>query len=103
MKVYGTKEIRNVGIVGHGHAGKTSLVSAMLYDAGATPRFGRVDEGSSITDYDEDEIARKTSIRSALAYVEWIGTKINLIDTPGLARCIVDARSALRAADAAPV
>src|SRR2546423_7628776 len=103
MKVYGTKEIRNVGIVGHGHAGKTSLVSAMLYDAGATPRFGRVDEGSSVTDYDEDEIARKTSIHSTLAYVEWNGTKINLIDTPGFAAFILDAKTALRAADAALV
>ena len=103
MKVYGTKEIRNVGIVGHGHAGKTSLVSAILYDAGATPRFGRVDEGSTVTDYDEDEIARKTSIHSGLAYVEWNGTKINLIDTPGFAAFILDAKGALRAADAALV
>src|SRR6185369_2404194 len=103
MKVYGTKEIRNVGIVGHGHAGKTSLVSAMLFDAGATPRFGRVDEGSTVTDYDEDEIARKTSIHSALAYLDWNGTKINLIDTPGFAAFILDAKTALRAADAALV
>jgi elongation factor G len=103
MKVYGTKEIRNVGIVGHGHAGKTSLVSAILFNAGATPRFGRVDEGSTVTDYDEDEIARKTSIHSALAYVEWNGTKINLLDTPGFAAFILDAKSALRAADAALV
>src|SRR5436853_2171061 len=103
MKVYGTKEIRNVGIVGHGHAGKTSLVSAMLFDAGATPRFGRVDEGSAVTDYDEDEVARKTSIHSALAYIEWNGTKINLLDTPGFAAFILDAKSALRAADAALV
>ena len=103
MKVYGTKEIRNVGIVGHGHSGKTSLVSAILYDAGATPRFGRVDEGSAITDFDEDEVARKTSIHSALAYVEWNGTKINLIDTPGFAAFILDAKTALRAADAALV
>jgi elongation factor G len=103
MKVYGTKEIRNVGIVGHGHAGKTSLTSAILYDAGATPRFGRVDEGSTVTDYDEDEVARKTSIHSGLAYVEWNGTKINLIDTPGFAAFILDAKGALRAADAALV
>ena len=57
MKVYETKDIRNIGIVGHGHAGKTSLVSAMLQTAGATQRLGRVDDGSSTTDYDEDEIA----------------------------------------------
>ncbi|HWO00307.1 MAG TPA: elongation factor G [Blastocatellia bacterium] len=103
MKVYGTKEIRNVGIVGHGHAGKTSLVSAILFDAGATSRFGRVDEGTTITDYDEDEIARKTTIHSSLAYCEWNGTKINLLDTPGFAAFILDAKAALRACDAAVV
>ena len=65
MKVYDTKEIRNVGIVGHGHVGKTSLVSAMLFDTGATNRLGRVDEGSTVTDYDEEEIARKTTINSS--------------------------------------
>jgi elongation factor G len=103
MKVYGTKEIRNVGIVGHGHAGKTSLVSAMLFDAGATNRLGRVDDGSTITDYDEDEIARKLTIHSSLAYCEWNGTKINILDTPGFAAFILDAKGALRACDAAVV
>ena len=103
MKVYGTREIRNVGIVGHGHAGKTSLISAILFDAGATSRFGRVDEGTTITDYDEDEIARKLTIHSSLAYCEWNGTKINLLDTPGFAAFILDAKAALRACDAAVV
>ena len=103
MKVYGTKEIRNIGIVGHGHAGKTSLVSAILFDAGATSRFGRVDEGSTVTDYDEDEIARKLTIHSSLAYCEWNGTKINILDTPGFAAFILDAKAALRASDAALV
>lgn len=103
MKVYETKEIRNVGIVGHGHAGKTSLVAAMLFDAGATNRLGRVDEGSTVTDYDEDEIARKTTIYTSLAHCEWNGTKINIIDTPGFAAFIIDAKAALRAADAAIV
>jgi elongation factor G len=103
MKVYGTKEIRNVGIVGHGHAGKTSLVSAMLFDAGATQRLGRVDEGSAVTDYDEDEVARKITIHSSLAHCEWNGAKINIIDTPGFAAFILDAKAALRACDAAVV
>ena len=62
MKVYSGANIRNVAMVGHGHAGKTTLVSAMLYTAGATPRLGRVDDGSATTDYDEEEIARKMSI-----------------------------------------
>ena len=65
MKVYTGENIRNVAIVGHGHAGKTSLLSAMLYTAGATPRLGRVDDGSSTTDYDEEEIARKMSISAS--------------------------------------
>ena len=62
MKVYEGANIRNVAMVGHGHAGKTSLVSAMLYTAGATPALGRVDDGTAPTDYDEEEIARKMSI-----------------------------------------
>jgi elongation factor G len=103
MKVYGTREIRNVGIVGHGHAGKTSLVSAMLFDAGATQRLGRVDDGSTVTDYDEDEVARKLTIQSAIAHCEWNGAKINVIDTPGFAAFILDAKAALRACDAAIV
>ena len=71
MKVYEGANIRNVAIVGHGHAGKTSLVSAMLYAAGATKRLGRVDDGSTITDYDDEEVARKMSVTASLAYTEW--------------------------------
>ena len=103
MKVYETNQIRNVGIVGHGDAGKTSLVSAMLFDAGATSRMGRVDEGTTVTDYDEDEIARKITIHSSLANCEWNGTKINIIDTPGYAAFILDCKAALRACDSALV
>src|SRR2546426_6162223 len=83
VKVYEGANIRNVAVVGHGHAGKTSLVSAMLHTAGATQRLGRVDEGSTVTDYDEEEIARKMSISGALAYAEWGKTKVNLVDLPG--------------------
>jgi elongation factor G len=103
MKVFDTKEIRNIGIVGHGHTGKTSLVAAMLFDAGATQRLGRVDDGSTVTDFDEDEVARKITISSSLAHCEWNGKKINIIDTPGYAAFILDAKAALRAADAAIV
>jgi elongation factor G len=101
MKVYQTKDIRNVGIVGHGDAGKTSLVAAMLYTAGATPRLGRVVDGTTTTDFDEEERERKITMQSALASVEWKGHKLNLIDTPGYAAFILDARGALRGADAA--
>jgi elongation factor G len=103
MKVYGTREIRNVGIVGHGDSGKTSLVAAMLFDSGATNRLGRVEEGTTVTDYDEDEIARRITIHSSLAHCEWNQAKINLLDTPGYAAFILDAKAALRAADAAVV
>ena len=70
MKAYEGANIRNVAVIGHGHAGKTSLVSAMLYAAGANQRQGRVDDGTSTTDYDEEEIARKMSISAGLAHVE---------------------------------
>ncbi|PYP89913.1 MAG: elongation factor G [Blastocatellia bacterium AA13] len=103
MKVYGTKEIRNVGIVGHGDAGKTTLVAAMLFDAGATNRLGRVDEGTTVTDFDEDEISRKITIHSSLAHCEWNGAKINILDTPGYAAFILDAKAALRVCDCAIV
>ncbi len=103
VKVYAGANIRNVAVVGHGHAGKTTLVSAMLFTSGATPRFGRVDDGSSITDYDEEEIARKMSISAALAYVEWNGTKINFVDTPGFNMLVHEAKLALPVVDAAIV
>ena len=103
MKVYEGANVRNVAIVGHGHAGKTTLVSAMLYTAGATQRMGRVDDGSATTDYDDEEIARKMSISTGLAYVEWEKTKINLIDTPGFNMFVHEAKMVLPVVDAAIV
>jgi elongation factor G len=103
VKVYSGENIRNVAMVGHGHAGKTSLLSAMLYTAGATPRLGRVDDGSATSDYDEEEIARKMSISAAAAYVEWGKTKINVIDTPGFNMFVHEARMVLPVVDAAIV
>jgi elongation factor G len=96
MKVYGTQEIRNLGIVGHGDSGKSSLVAAMLYAAGASTRLGRVDDGTAPTDFDEEEIARKISLNIATASLEYQNSKINLIDTPGYAAFIANARPALR-------
>src|SRR5271166_5021370 len=103
LKVYSGTNIRNVAIVGHGHAGKTSLLSAMLYSAGATQRLGRVDDGSATTDYDEEEIARKMSISTGSAVVEWGTTKINIIDTPGFNMFVHEAKMALPVVDAAIV
>src|SRR5581483_4815215 len=92
---------------GHGHAGKTSLVSAMLYTAGATQRLGRVDDGSATTDYDDEEISRKMSIATSLAYAEWgqtpNQTKINFLDTPGFNMFVHEAKMVLPVVDAALV
>jgi elongation factor G len=108
MKTYLTKDIRNVGIVGHGGTGKTQLVSSLLYTAGMTPRWGKVAEGSTPTDWDEEEIARKISIQTGIAYAEWPCTlcsggnvKINLIDLPGYSTFITETKASLIAADAA--
>ena len=103
MKVYEGANIRNVVMMGHGHAGKTSLVSAMLYTAGATQRLGRVDDGTAPTDYDDEEIARKMSIGSGLAYVEWDKTKINIVDTPGFSMFVHEAKMVLPVVEAAIV
>ena len=104
MKVYNTEKIRNVGIVGHGDTGKTQLVSSMLFTAGMTPRLGKVTDGSTVTDWDEEEIARKISIHTGLAYAEWGAAdkiKINFLDTPGYSTFINDTKASLIAADAA--
>ena len=90
-------------MVGHGHAGKTSLVSAMLYTAGSTQRLGRVDDGSATTDYDEEEVSRSMSISTGVAEVEWGGTKINILDTPGFNMFVHEAKMALPVVDAAIV
>src|SRR4051812_16350946 len=90
-------------MVGHGHAGKTSLVSAMLYTSGATQRLGRVDDGSASTDYDDEEIARQMSVSTGVAVVEWSGTKINILDTPGFSMFVHEAKMALPVVDAAIV
>ena len=103
MKVYDAQSLRNVALVGHSGAGKTQLLSALLFDAGAVNRLGRVDDGTTVTDYDEEEIARKHTLSASLAYVEWNRTKINFIDTPGMANFLSDARAALRVSDAALV
>jgi len=107
VKVYEAANLRNLALIGHGHAGKTTLVSAMLYTAGAAPRLGRVDDGSATTDYDEEEIARKMSISTGLAFVEWGKTdakvKINLLDTPGFNMFVHEAKVALPVVDAALV
>ncbi|HEV3220872.1 MAG TPA: elongation factor G [Candidatus Acidoferrales bacterium] len=107
MKAYSTQFIRNVGIVGHGDTGKTQLVSSLLFTAGMTPRHGKVAEGTTATDWDEEEIARKITIQSSVAYAEWAApgqaekTKINFIDTPGYSTFVNETRATLVGADCA--
>src|SRR5262245_16425531 len=96
MKVYEGQDIRNVAVVGHGASGKTSLVSALLFTSGAVNRFGKVDQGTTITDYDEEAIERKKTISSSTCYLEWNKTKINLLDTPGYGAFLHEARAVLR-------
>jgi elongation factor G len=103
MKVYSGSEIRNVAVVGHNDTGKTTLVSQLMFDAGANTRLGRVEDGTTVTDFDPDEIERKHSISAALAFLEWKNTKINLIDTPGFGIFIMEAKGAMRIADSAAV
>jgi elongation factor G len=107
MKSYNTAFLRNVGIVGHGDTGKTQLVSSLLYTAGMTQRQGKVTEGNTVTDWDEEEIARKISIQTGIAYAEWAAagqsekTKINFLDTPGQSTFVNETRTTLIAADSA--
>src|SRR5271169_4990727 len=108
MKIYSTKDIRNVGIVGHGGTGKTQLVSSLLFTAGVTPRFGKVADGTTTTDWHEEEIARKISIQTGIANAEWPCTlcggntvKINFLDLPGYSTFITETKASLIAADAA--
>jgi len=101
VRIYDGQDIRNVALVGHGDTGKTQLVSALLFTAGMVNRLGKVDEGTSVTDYDEEEIQRKFSITAGLAYAEWGKNKINFIDTPGYNIFMHETEGALLAADAA--
>ncbi|MGI9058335.1 MAG: elongation factor G [Ktedonobacteraceae bacterium] len=103
MKVYSAEQIRNVALISHVGAGKTSLVDAALFDSGAVTRQGKVDEGSSISDYDPDELKRRMSLNTTVLPVEWKNHKINFIDTPGYADFVGEVKAGLRVADAALV
>jgi len=92
-------KIRNVGLAGHGSGGKTSLAEALLFNAGATNRLGRVEDGTTVLDYDEDEIKRKITISGAVAFLEWKGHKVNLLDTPGFGNFLADTKTCLRVVD----
>ncbi|OGT97054.1 MAG: translation elongation factor G [Geobacteraceae bacterium GWB2_52_12] len=103
MGQYETKMIRNLGIIAHGGAGKTSLAEAILFNAGMIDRLGRVDDGTSTMDFEPEEIKRKISITSALDHCEWKGHSIHIVDTPGYGNFIADTRACMRALDCAVV
>ena len=98
-----TADIRNIAVAGHGTSGKTTLVSALLYTAGAVTRLARVEDGNTTTDFDEDEIARGISLSAALTHAAWKGAKVNLLDMPGYSNFITEAKLAMPAADTALV
>jgi elongation factor G len=103
MKTYQGSEIRNVAVVGHAHSGKTTLIAALLHAAKMTPTQGRVEDGSAVTAYDEEEVARGATMQNAVAFAEWNGVKINLIDTPGFHMFSHEARAALLPVETAVV
>ncbi len=103
MKKYETNRLRNIAIIAHGKAGKTTLAEAILFDGGTTDRLGRVDEGTSVLDFEPEEIKRSLSISSAFHHVEWDKNRINIIDTPGDANFIIDTKNSLQVADGAVV
>jgi elongation factor G len=103
MKTYQGSEIRNVAVVGHAHSGKTTLIAALLHAAKMTATQGRVADGTAATAYDEEEVARGATMQNAVAYAEWSGVKINLVDTPGFHMFTHEARAALLPVEAAVV
>jgi elongation factor G len=104
VKAYASADIRNLAVAGHSHAGKTQLISALLYTAGATPKMTTVAEGNTVTDYDEEEMARQMTISMATAHLEWGGKcKVNLIDSPGFNMYIHEAKAAMVPAEAAMI
>ena len=103
MQKYGLDTIHNVVLLSHGSAGKTSLAEAMLYTAGAINRLGKVDDGSSTSDYDPDEIKRKISISLSLLPGEWCDKKINIIDTPGYSDFVGEVKAGMRVSEGAVI
>lgn len=99
MKNVKSEDLRNIAVIGHGQSGKTSLVSAFLFNTGMVNRLGKVDQGNTVTDYEEEEIEKKISVQASLAYAFQGNNKINIIDTPGYANFIWEARVGLRAVE----
>ena len=103
MKEYKTGQIRNIALVSHNGAGKTTFVERLLFDAGVTTRMGQVDNGTAAMDFEEEEVARQSSISMAIAPIEWQDHKLNLLDTPGYVDFVGEVNSALAVAEGAVV
>src|SRR6202453_3932072 len=103
MKTYPGKDVRNIALVGHAHSGKTTLISSLLHAAKMTPVKGRVEDGSAVTAYDEEEVGRRTTMSNAVAFAEGNGVKINLVDTPGFHMFLHETRAAMLPVEAALV
>jgi elongation factor G len=103
MKDYATAALRNVALLGHGSSGKTSLAEAMLFTSGAITRMGRVEDGTTISDFDEEEIRRHISLTTSLLPVEYQNDKLNLLDTPGYTDFAGEVKGAVRVVEAAVI
>jgi len=102
-KEYPTEKIRNIALIGHGGSGKTTFSESLMFSAGATTRLGRVEDGSTVSDYHPDEMERKISINTSLLHCDWQGTKVNILDTPGYSDFTGEVLSALRVSDLAVI
>ena len=103
QKDYSVDKIRNIALIGHGGSGKTTMTEAILYTSGTTNRLGKVDDGSTVSDYHPDEIERRISINSSFLHCDWQGCKLNILDSPGYSDFTGEVLSSLRVADAAIV
>ena len=103
MKNYRVEELRNVSLIAHSGAGKTSLTEAILYNAGVINRLGRVEEGNTVADYDPEEVRRKISVNTSVTPWEWEGHKVNLLDTPGYADFVGEVKAGMRVSEGAVI
>ena len=103
MASYTTEQLRNVVLIGHSSSGKTTLAEALLFDTGASSRRGRVEDGSTVSDWDDEAIRRRISVGTSVVPCEWQGNKVNILDTPGFIDFVGETKGAVAVADSALV